>query len=63
MKVTFESEDTKEINRLTKSLDMALALFEITHNLFRRVEHNAEIAEEINRILEDYNINLNELIE
>jgi division protein CdvB (Snf7/Vps24/ESCRT-III family) len=62
MKVTFESEDRLEINRLAKSLDMALALFEISHNLFRKIEHNAEIAEEINGILEDYNINLNELI-
>jgi hypothetical protein len=63
MKVTFESEDTKEINRLAKSLDMALALFEIKYNLFRKIEHNTEIAEEIYEILEDNGINLNDLIE
>jgi hypothetical protein len=63
MKVTFESEDTKEINRLAKSLDMACALFELKYNLFRRVELDIDIAEEINRIFEDHNINLDELIE
>ena len=63
MKVTFESEDTKEINRLTKSLDMALALFETKYNLFRKVELDIDIAEEINRIFEDNGINLDELIE
>lgn len=63
MKVTFESKDRLEINRLAKSLDMACALFEINHNLFRTVEHNAEIAEEITRIINEYDINLTELIE
>jgi hypothetical protein len=65
MKVTFESEDRLEINRLAKSLDMALALFEITHNLFRRIESDSDIdiAFEIHVILEDNGINLNELIE
>jgi hypothetical protein len=65
MKVTFESEDTKEINRLAKSLDMACALFEIKYNLFRRIESNSnmDIAFEIHVILEDNGINLNDLIE
>ena len=63
MKVTFESEDTKEINRLAKSVDMACALFEIKYNLFRKVELDIDIAEEINRILEDNGINLDELLQ
>jgi hypothetical protein len=56
MKVTFESEDTKEINRLAKSLDMALALWKIT--TVRYLNH-----ESVTEILEDNGINLNELIE
>jgi hypothetical protein len=56
MKVTFESEDTKEINRLAKSLDMALALWKIT--TVNNLNHKS-----INEILEKYKINLIELIE
>ena len=64
MKVTFESEDRLEINRLAKSLDMACALFGIKHNLFRKTESNdIDIVEEINQVLDDYNINLDDLIE
>ena len=68
MKVTIESEDPKEINRLTKSLDMASVLFEITRNLHRRFENDEdcnyeEVFDAIYEILSDHGINIDDLIE
>ena len=67
MKVTFESEDQKEIMRLTKSLDMASVLFELSHNTWRKFEDldvdHSPVFENINKLFEDYGINVDELIE
>jgi hypothetical protein len=51
---------------------MAMALFEITNNLIRTVEHRAEhsdkdvidlFGEELEKIINDCNINIDELIQ
>ena len=68
MKITIESRDPKEINRLTKSLDMAYVLFEITHNLPRRFENDgecdhSEVFDAIYEILDGNGINIDDLIE
>lgn len=67
MKVTFESDDPIEIKRLAKSEDMALCLWEIVHNGWRDFKHsdyNYEKAwDKIRNILEEYNININDLVE
>jgi len=38
MTFTISTEDEREAKRLTKSTDMACALFEIVHNLKRKAE-------------------------
>ena len=68
MRVTIESEDPREINRLTKSLDMASVLFEITRNLHRRFDNDedcnyGEVFDAIYEILGDHGINIDDLIE
>lgn len=69
MKVTFETDDPKEILRLSKSLDMALALFEIQNNVWRQFKNGEdkidfqEYREAVNEVLEEYNINIDDLIE
>lgn len=68
MKITIESDDPKETNRLIKSLDMASVLFEITHNLRRRFDNDgecdhSEVFDAIYEILDAHGINTNDLIE
>jgi len=68
MRVTIESNDPKETNRLVKSLDMASVLFEITRNLHRRFDNDedcnySEVFDAINEILSDHGINIDDLIE
>ena len=75
MKVKFTTKDEKEIKRLTKSLDMTLALFQITHNTKKSIMYELEnkdlkdweavdlVFDRIYEILEEYNINIDELIE
>lgn len=63
MKVTFVSDDPMEIKRMAKSLDMAIALFEIVNNAHRHKETLDDYKEEIHKILEEQGINIDELIE
>lgn len=76
MKATIEfnlaDKDERMANlRCLKSLDMAIVLFEIHHNLYKRLEvegadkYNDGVLAVIDRIdslLEEHNINLDELI-
>ena len=69
-------DDRMEHMRCVKSTDMAIVLFEITHNLKRQLEHRFESQpqprdefdgldetfSEIHKLLEDNNINIDELI-
>jgi hypothetical protein len=68
MKVTFQSEDPKAIKRLAKSEDMAIVLFEIQQNLWRRWKHTEEpnleqVWEAINELYDEHGIDVNDLIE
>ena len=60
-------EDDLEYNRCNKSLDMALALFDISQLRFNLEMENKlnikEMTKGINDIYSKYNINLDELIE
>jgi hypothetical protein len=60
-------EDNLEYNRCNKSLDMALALFDISQLRFNLEMENKlnikEMTKGINDIYSKYNINLDELIE
>ncbi len=57
-------EEKKEHYRCVKSLDMALALFEIQMNLRKRSGENVDsIFEEIYKIINEYNINIEELVD
>jgi hypothetical protein len=66
MKATFESEDPKEIIQLAKSSDMACFIWELVHNGWREFKHtdyDYEPAwEKINELLNEYGINVEELI-
>lgn len=56
-------EDRQSHFRCVKSLDMALALFQIQVNLRKKCENsNVDVYEEISNILEEYNINIDELV-
>lgn len=63
MKVTFVSDDPMEIKRMAKSLDMAIALFEIVNNAHRHKETLDDYKEEIHKILEEQNIDIDDLID
>ena len=67
MKATFASEDAKEIKRLSKSMDMALFIWELVHNGWRDFKHtdyNYRPAwEKIHSLLEEYNIDVDDLTE
>jgi hypothetical protein len=63
MKAVFTSTDEREILRLSKSLTMACALFEIVNNAHRHKETIEEYREAIQNILEERGINIDELLE
>jgi len=66
MKAKFETDDTKEIARIVKSLDMALVLFEFNQYLLNQQRQHDNMIEHFHewlRILGDYNIDLEELLE
>lgn len=67
MEAKFESNDEKEIKRLIKSTDMALFIWELLHNGWREFKHSDYDYEpawnKINSLLEEYNINIDDLIE
>jgi hypothetical protein len=69
-----DSDDTMAHMRAVKSLDMALALWDITHNTKKRIEWSLEskelnkyevldlVYERIYEILDEHNIKLDDLI-
>lgn len=67
MKITIESDDPKEILRLTKSLDMAAFIWELVHNAWREFKHTdydyQKAWGKINELLEEHNINIDDLID
>jgi division protein CdvB (Snf7/Vps24/ESCRT-III family) len=63
MKVVFTSTDPMEIKRIAKSLDMAIALFDIVNNAHRHKETLEDYKEAIHKILDEQGINIEELIE
>ena len=64
-KITFETEDHQEVLRLIKSDEMANFIWELVHNSWRKFKHTdieyEPIWEEIHRLLEEHNINIDEL--
>jgi len=61
-----DPDDLKAFKRAVKSTDMAVVLFEITHNLQRRCPDTKEVDKvfkAINEYMELHNINLDELID
>lgn len=56
MQVIFKSEDMEEVKRMVKSLDMALFIFDLLQ--LNSVKKNKEVE----RLLEKYNIAIDELI-
>ena len=67
MKTTFETLDDKEALRMIKSFDMALFIFELQNNLWRKFKHSdydyTPYQEAINELLKEYNINIDVLID
>ena len=67
----FETTEPKEARRVAKSLDMAIVLFEITHNLKGKVENFSGdsfdaieyVFEEIYKELDAYSIDIHDLID
>ena len=67
MKVTFESEDILEIKQLAKSGDMVCFIFELVHNSWREfkgTDYDYEpYRQKILSMLEDYRIDIDDLID
>lgn len=67
MEVIFKTEDEKEIRRLAKSNDMANFIWELVHNGWREFKHTDYDYEKawskINELLEEYGIDIEDLIE
>jgi|LakMenE18May11ns_1017448.scaffolds.fasta_scaffold9396798_4 hypothetical protein len=84
MKATFEfdmnePEDVMEHRRMSKALDMALVLWEIKHNVRRKINYSLDYTEEnkpktahetaelvfdmIYELMEDHGINIDNLIQ
>lgn len=76
--IEYNLNDIDDVNahkRAIKSLDLALALWEITHNTKKKLEWSMEgkemdkyeavelVYEKINEILSEHNIDLDDLIE
>ena len=67
MKATFESKEPQEIKRLTKSTDMALFIWQLVHNGWRDFKHTDYDYEKawnkIHELLDEYNIDIDDLID
>lgn len=65
MKATFTSDEEKEIKRLSKSLDMALFIFQLRHNSRKYYfdEDGEKAWQRVCDLLEEYNINIDDIIE
>jgi len=67
MKAYLKPEDDQELKRMVKSLDMALALWDMNQWLrneikYSQKEHLQEARDELYRIMDDHRIYLDELI-
>ena len=73
MKVTIETEDKMELMRIQKSLDMACFIFQLTMNARKKIECEWDknqlkdpidiFFEHVNKLLDKYNINIDELLD
>lgn len=67
MLAIYTTDDLMEAKRITKSLDMAIALWEIKHNLWRKFEESDIdydlVFEAIGDIFEDNGIDVDELVD
>ena len=63
MKANFTSEDEKEIKRIVKSTDMALFIWELVHNGWRQLEGHEQAWAKIHELLDQYGIDIDDLIE
>lgn len=67
MKATFESEDPKEIQRLSKANDMALFIWELVANGWRDFKHTdydyTPAWDKIHSLLDEYHIDIDSMIE
>ena len=71
LKFSDEREDVLALRRTMKSLDMACVLFELLHNTKKKLEYNEEldsytitaVFEEIYNLMEEFHIQIEELIE
>jgi len=67
MKAIFESNDPQEIKRLVKADDMADFIFELVNNgwrEFKDTDYDYERAwSKIHELLEEYNIDIDSLVE
>lgn len=66
MEATFKSKDDMEIKRLAKSTDMALFIWELVNNGWREFKHTdyeyEKAWDKIHKLLDDYNINIEDLV-
>ena len=66
MKAIFETEDPQEAKALAKASDVAMFIWELTHNGWRDFKHTGydyeKAWDKINELLEDYKINPDDLI-
>jgi len=67
MKVIFESEEEKEIQRLAKANDMAFFIWELVHNGWRDFKHTdydyQKSWDKIHELLDKHNINIDRLVD
>jgi hypothetical protein len=59
----FISDDEMEIRRLDRSLDMAIALFEIVNNAHRHKESVEDYQKRINEIMDEQELDIDHLID
>jgi len=66
MKIIFETEDEQEAKRLAKANDMAAALWEIVHNVWREFKYSDydyhPAWDKIRDVLDDHGINIDDLV-
>jgi hypothetical protein len=67
MITTISTTDEQEAKRLVKSTDMAMFIWELKHNGWREFKHTdydyQKAWNKINEMLDEYNIDIDDLIE
>ena len=64
MKTTFEATDLMEIKRIAKSEDMALFIWHLVHGKLQKDGEGCDqFLDCVNTLLDDYNIDIDELID